>query len=94
MKHRLLYVLLAVLLILAGFLAYYEGLPMRQAIIPVGDTQFDANPEEQQTGQTPKVETYSYKKHGFTIDLPKGFTPQEVQGETGPTTSISLPVDG
>ncbi len=29
MKHRLLYVLLAVLLIVAGFLAYYKDLPLR-----------------------------------------------------------------
>jgi hypothetical protein len=35
--------------------------------------------------------TYLYRKHGFEIELPKGFIPQEIEGETGPTISIELP---
>jgi hypothetical protein len=32
-----------------------------------------------------------YKSHGFEMELPKGFVPQEYKGETGPTISIELP---
>ena len=39
-------------------------------------------------------ETYTYKNHGFTIELPKGYVPQEIKGETGPTISIELPPKG
>ena len=35
--------------------------------------------------------TYTYKNHGFTIELPNGFTPQEIQSEGGPSISIMLP---
>ena len=35
--------------------------------------------------------TYTYKNHGFTIELPKGYIPTEEQAEGGPYTSISLP---
>ncbi len=37
--------------------------------------------------------TYTYKNHGFTIELPKGFTPQENPSDAGPykTISITLP---
>lgn len=37
--------------------------------------------------------TYIYKNHGFMMELPKGYVPQEVKGETGPTISIALPGD-
>ncbi len=35
--------------------------------------------------------SYTYKDHGFTIELPKGFTPVEQKSEGGPAISISLP---
>ena len=35
--------------------------------------------------------TYLYKNHGFSIELPKGYTPKEIQSEGGPSISISLP---
>ncbi len=38
----------------------------------------------------PKI-TYTYKNHGFSIDLPKGFIPREEQSEGGPSTIISMP---
>ncbi|MBP6857719.1 MAG: hypothetical protein KBC11_00775 [Candidatus Pacebacteria bacterium] len=36
-------------------------------------------------------DTYTYTNHGFSIELPKGFTPKEQQSEGGPATIISLP---
>lgn len=38
--------------------------------------------------------TYTYKNHGFTMEVPTGFVPKEIQGETGPTWSIELPGGG
>lgn len=35
--------------------------------------------------------TYTHKSYGFTMELPTGYVPQEVVGETGPTVSIELP---
>ncbi len=35
--------------------------------------------------------TYSYNKFGFTMDLPVGYVPKEITGETGPTISLELP---
>lgn len=35
--------------------------------------------------------TYTYKAHGFTMELPKGFVPNEMESEGGPSVSISLP---
>ncbi|MDP9249152.1 MAG: Gmad2 immunoglobulin-like domain-containing protein [bacterium] len=35
--------------------------------------------------------TYTYSNHGITMELPKGFIPQEEQSATGPYTTISLP---
>ena len=40
---------------------------------------------------TPAPITYTYKNHGFTMQLPVGYVPRETAGETGPTTSIELP---
>jgi len=34
--------------------------------------------------------TYTYRNHGFTMELPVGSVPQETQSETGPAISISL----
>ncbi len=36
-------------------------------------------------------DTYTYTNHGFSIELPKGFTPHEEQSEGGPAATISLP---
>ncbi|MEI7709296.1 MAG: PsbP-related protein [bacterium] len=44
--------------------------------------------------KTPSKTTSTYTNHGFTIELPKGFTPKEEQSEGGPATMISLPVGG
>jgi len=35
--------------------------------------------------------TYTYKNHGITMELPKGFIPTEEQSEGGPSISITLP---
>ncbi len=35
--------------------------------------------------------TYTYKNHGFTVELPIGYTPHEEQSEGGPAISITLP---
>lgn len=40
---------------------------------------------------TKTSDTYTYKNHGFTIELPKGFVPKEEQAEGGPWTTIYLP---
>jgi hypothetical protein len=45
-------------------------------------------------GQSKISSTYTYKNHGFTIELPKGFVPTENESEAGPSISISLPVWG
>lgn len=39
----------------------------------------------------PIANTYTYKNHGFTIELPKGFVPKESDSEGGPYTTITLP---
>lgn len=36
-------------------------------------------------------ETYTYKNHGFTIKLPKGYIPKEEQAEGGPAIMIKFP---
>lgn len=38
-----------------------------------------------------KSETYLYKNHGFEIELPKGFIPNETESEGGPYISMNLP---
>lgn len=43
---------------------------------------------------TSSISTYTYKNHGFSIELPKGFIPKEEQSEGGPALMISLPVGG
>ncbi|MBP9711683.1 MAG: hypothetical protein KBD55_01475 [Candidatus Pacebacteria bacterium] len=44
---------------------------------------------------TNNVGTYIYySKQGFSIELPRGFTPTEYQAEGGPAIQISLPVGG
>ncbi len=40
------------------------------------------------------LKTYTYTKHGFSIELPKGFIPKEEQSEGGPALMISLPTGG
>lgn len=37
---------------------------------------------------------YTYKAHGFSIELPNGFVPQEQQSEASPGIGISLPQGG
>lgn len=39
-------------------------------------------------------DTYTYSKYGFSIELPKGFVPQEQESEGGPAISINLPQGG
>lgn len=46
-----------------------------------------------QTFQVDK-NTYIYKKHGFTIELPKGYVPNEYESEGGPYINIQLPQEG
>lgn len=41
--------------------------------------------------ETLPIETYTYKNHGFTIELPKGYIPHEEQAEGGPAIMITLP---
>ncbi len=38
--------------------------------------------------------TYTYKNHGFTIELPAGYIPYEEESEGGPYISITLPDGG
>ena len=42
----------------------------------------------------PTKNTYTYKNHGFTIELPAGYIPHEEESEGGPYISISLPSGG
>lgn len=35
--------------------------------------------------------TYTYKSHGFTIQLPRGYIPREQASEGGPSIDIGLP---
>ena len=37
------------------------------------------------------TDNYTYKNHGFTIELPKGYIPHEEQAENGPVVVITLP---
>lgn len=43
------------------------------------------------TETVPKPGTYVYTSNGFSIELPEGYTPSEITGETGPTLSFELP---
>jgi hypothetical protein len=49
--------------------------------------------QDEPTGQAEinNSSTYTYKNHGFTIELPKGYIPHEEQSEGGPATIITLP---
>ena len=38
--------------------------------------------------------TYTYKNHGFTIELPNGFIPEDRLAENGPAYIVSLPTGG
>jgi hypothetical protein len=40
------------------------------------------------------TDTYTYKDHGFTMELPKGYIPHEEESEGGPAIMIKLPVGG
>ena len=41
-----------------------------------------------------ETDTYTYKNHGFTIELPKGFIPEDRLAENGPAYIVSLPTGG
>jgi hypothetical protein len=79
MKNTLI-VILVVLVLIFGYLAVRPK---------TGSVAISPVPAEQVTPSSST--TYTYSNHGFTIEFPKGYTPQEITGETGPTTSIELP---
>ncbi len=41
-----------------------------------------------------QADTYIYTNHGFSIELPKGFVPEDRLAENGPAYIISLPTGG
>lgn len=103
-------IVIALLLVVAGFLAYFAFRPSPsyspapeieqvQIVGPVSggspEEQFAANiaantqpadPAWDYTGQT-----YTYKNHGFTIELPVDFETGDDPAEGGPNINIALP---
>ncbi len=64
---------------------YKQNLGVQNAYqTPVGDTLYEKNSEN-------SSQTYTYTNHGFSIELPKGFTPAEYESEGGPYITITLP---
>lgn len=72
---------MVVLVLILGYLAFKPKTDS-VTITPISTEQ--TNPSNSST-------TYTYSNHGFAIEFPRGYTPQEIAGETGPTTSIELP---
>jgi len=60
-----------------------SGRVLRQVLIPI---IIENNISSSNTSTT-----YIYKNHGFTIELPKGYVPQENASEGGPMITITLP---
>lgn len=86
MKNILIIILLALVLIFGYFV--FKPKTNSVTISPASNIQ---NPAVQKSPDNNPTTTYKYFNHGFTIEFPKGFVPQEIEGETGPTISIELP---
>lgn len=64
----------------------------KKAYVPVITKQYNNIPTDvRDPYMVEPKDTYKYKNHGFTIELPKGFIPREEQSEGGPSTIISMP---
>jgi hypothetical protein len=50
----------------------------------VGDTAYEKDTFD-------SYQTYTYTNHGFSIELPNGFTPVESESEVGPYVTMTLP---
>lgn len=81
-------ILLILLIILVlGFGVYLTGSKKsNQTEIPVDNKTF-----EKENNNRDIKDTYTYTKYGFSIELPKGFVPQEIESETLPIVNIELP---
>jgi hypothetical protein len=86
--------LILIILMIIGislFLDYKKTIEQGMTVNNVPEIMIDENINN--TPQHPESvpTTYTYKNHGFTLELPIGYVPEEVQGETGPTISIKVP---
>ena len=60
-------------------------------------TELDSNGNKTRTTKSgwfnlvTSTATYTYKNHGFTMELPSGYIPFEEKSEGGPSVSITLP---
>lgn len=83
---------IAVLVAVIIGLVIYLSVSKKSEVKLVPPTEQTQNVEVSTTPTDPVVaQTYTYKDHGFTMELPVGYVPQKVTGETGPTISIELP---
>jgi hypothetical protein len=87
MKHKFfaskLNTVLLLILIILMVIAITFMLQNKEVDSPVLENK---QPESQEVKST-----YTYTKHGFSIELPKGFIPYEEQAEGGPYRIITLP---
>lgn len=91
-------VMLIIAILAVGGIAYYAGTKNSSAPTQENNSTNDINSNTIKDNisvndVTPQA-TYTYKNHGFTIELPKGFIPHEEQSEGGPAVMISLPIGG
>ena len=98
-NNTIIILLLVVIIIILGYLAFLRPKNDNNDFqIPVGDTAYEKDNENSYVNipkenpyPTTTPATYTYKNHGFTMELPKGYIPHEEQSEGGPTIIITLP---
>lgn len=90
-------ILAAIILVAGGYMIGKSASRKPAAIQPLGLTNDQVlSPDStdidspKETPSAPRT-TYTYRKHGFTMELPNGYVPREEQSATGPALNISLP---
>jgi hypothetical protein len=83
--------IIAIRIMLKDKETYFPQISQEQ--IPTGDTAYEKDNENSYVNIPSPVlpETYTYKNHGFTMQLPKGYIPEEIESEAGPSITIVFP---
>lgn len=93
MKNKTNTVIIILLIVILVLLIYLSFKP-KDVNAPLNKSQTFGEQVLQNSNQpTKSINTYTYTNHGFSIELPKGFVPNEEQSEGGPSTTISMPLN-
>lgn len=93
MKNKTNTVIIILLIVILVLLIYLSFKP-KDVNAPLNKSQTFGEQVLQNSNQPTKlINTYTYTNHGFSIELPKGFVPNEEQSEGGPSTTISMPLN-